>query len=297
MWNMTGDIAGQIAHYLENADLVQPGSTVMFSSYNLVHGPCGSTTTPDVVARYQNFMDEMARGIGNFHVIYFLEFDSLITSPCLTPSQLQVRLAELRYAVNALERDPHVVVYLDAGAADAVPAGRIAQMLDQAGVHQAQGFFLNSTHFDWTQTELNYGQRISRMLGGVHFVINTGENGRGPLAPRSRVRSGNEVLCNPAGRGLGPLSVSNGVATQTGYPNADGFLWFSNPGGSGGQCVPGAPPSGQFWPAYAVMLARNWVNRVTGPADAEQSRVHTKHKKKAHKPTHRKQKRVRHRRR
>ena len=46
---------------------------------------------------------------------------------------------------------------------------------------------------------------------------------------------------------------------------ADGLLWFSNPGGSGGQCRPGAPPTGVFWPARAVMLARNWVNFVNGP--------------------------------
>jgi hypothetical protein len=43
------------------------------------------------------------------------------------------------------------------------------------------------------------------------------------------------------------------------------LLWFSNPGGSGGQCVPGAPPTGVYWPEYAAMLARNWVNTVTGP--------------------------------
>ncbi|MGH2873133.1 MAG: hypothetical protein ACRDL5_11815, partial [Solirubrobacteraceae bacterium] len=67
---------------------------------------------------------------------------------------------------------------------------------------------------------------------------------------------------------------------QTGYRNVDGFLWFSNPGGSGGQCVPGAPPPGQFWPARAVMLARNWVDHVMGPAyrpKAKQQHKHTHH--------------------
>ena len=83
--------------------------------------------------------------------------------------------------------------------------------------------------------------------------------------PRNRVKNGNEVLCNPPGRGLGPLSVQNDVAQQTNYLDADGLLWFSNPGGSGGQCVPGAPPTGSYWPAYAVMLARNWVDQVNGP--------------------------------
>jgi endoglucanase len=158
-----------------------------------------------------------------------------------------------------------VLVYLDGGAADAVGARRMARYLRGAGVAQAQGFFLNSTHFDWTTTELHYGQSISSMLGGAHFIVNTGSNGRGPLRPRDRVHHGNEVLCNPPGRGLGPLSVTDEIAQQTDYQGADGLLWFSNPGGSGGQCRPGAPPNGVFWPARAVMLARNWVDHVAGP--------------------------------
>ncbi|HET9104767.1 MAG TPA: glycoside hydrolase family 6 protein [Solirubrobacteraceae bacterium] len=285
MWNLMGtDIKGQVAHYLQNTQLQDPGSTVMLSSYNLVHGPCGSTATPAVQSEYQNYMDQIAQGIGNFHVIYFLELDSLITSPCLSPSQLQIRLAELRYAVAALEKDPHVVVYLDGGAADALPVARDAQLLRAAGVAQAQGFFLNSTHFDWTRTELGYGQAISKLLGGSHFIINTGENGRGPLVPANRVRNGNEVLCNPPGRGLGPLSVANQVAEPTGYPGADGFLWFTNPGGSGGQCVPGAPPTGTFWPAYAVGLINRRVDTVTGPAyrASDSSTAAKGHKRRKH---------------
>ncbi len=141
----------------------------------------------------------------------------------------------------------------------------MARLLLGAGVRQAQGFFLNSTHFDWTSREVNYGQQISRLTGGTHFIVNTGENGRGPLVPRNRVLHGNEVLCNPPGRGLGPVSVVNDVAQQTSYADLDGLLWFSNPGGSGGKCRPGAPPTGVFWPAYAVMLAHNWVNQVSGP--------------------------------
>ncbi|MGH2856484.1 MAG: glycoside hydrolase family 6 protein [Solirubrobacteraceae bacterium] len=265
MYNMGSNVAGQVSHYLQDTQLADPGTTVMLSSYNLVHGPCGSTATPAFQARYDSYMSQVAQGIGNFHVIYFLEFDSLITTPCLSRAQLAIRLAELHDAVTALEADPHVLVYIDAGAADAVHAPTIARLLREAGVAQAQGFFLNSTHFDWTRTEIGYGEAISQMLGGAHFIINTGQNGKGPLRPRHRVGHGNEVLCNPPGRGLGPLSVQGDVAQQTGYPNLDGLLWFSNPGGSGGQCVPGAPPTGQFWPARAVMLARNWVDKVEGP--------------------------------
>ncbi|HYZ79750.1 MAG TPA: glycoside hydrolase family 6 protein [Solirubrobacteraceae bacterium] len=265
MWNMGSNVSGQVSHYLEGTQIQQPGTTVMLSTYNLVHDHCGYTATPAIAARYGDFMHQVAEGIGNYHVVFFLELDSLITAPCLTHQQLAIREAELRSAVSALEADPHVVVYLDAGAADAVNYRQMARWLRASGVAQAQGFFLNSTHFDWTSSEIHYGQQISRLLGGAHFVVNTGENGRGPLVPKHRVQHGNEVLCNPPGRGLGPLSLVGGVAQQTAYAATDGLLWFSNPGGSGGQCVPGAPPTGVYWPEYGAMLARNWVNTVSGP--------------------------------
>jgi endoglucanase len=265
MWNMRSNVSGQVSHYLEGTQVQEPGTTVMLSTYTLVHDHCGYTATPAMAARYEDFMHQVAEGIGNFHVVFFLELDSLITAPCLTHQQLAIREAELKYAVSALEADPHVVVYIDAGAADAVNYRQMASWLRASGVAQAQGFFLNSTHFDWTSSEIHYGQQISRLLGGAHFVVNTGENGKGPLVPKRRVGQGNEILCNPPGRGLGPLSVSGDVAQQTDYADTDGLLWFSNPGGSGGQCVKGAPPTGVYWPQYAAMLARNWVNTVSGP--------------------------------
>jgi endoglucanase len=124
--------------------------------------------------------------------------------------------------------------------------------LQRAGVANIQGFLLNSIHFDWTSNEIRYGEQISRMTGGKHFIVNTGENGQGPLKPRDVVHNGMEVLCNPPGRGLGPKPT-----TQTGYADVDAFAWTSNPGESGGACVPGAPPTGAFWPAYAETLVRN----------------------------------------
>ena len=58
-------------------------------------------------------------------------------------------------------------------------------------------------------------------------MVDTGSNGKGPLVPKRRVGHGNEVLCNPPGRGLGPLTLSGDVAQQSGYAATDGLLWFS----------------------------------------------------------------------
>lgn len=261
MWNTPGDPSGPVSRVLEDEEARQPGSVIQLADYSLVHGRCTGnwSDSPGLVRHYQRWIDGLARGIGNFKVAFFLEIDSLITTGCLSHHGYQVRIGELNYAINRLEAQPHVVVYIDGGAADATDWRQMARMLDEAGVHNAQGFFLNSTHFDWTTNEIAYGQKIARSLGGVHFVVATHQNGRGPLVPANRVRDGNEVLCNPAGRGMGPLS------TQTGYKWVDGFLWFMGVAGSGGKCVPGAPALGKFWPAYAVMLVRNAVFCVTGP--------------------------------
>jgi endoglucanase len=171
---------------------------------------------------------------------------------CLSRHGRAVRLHELRDAINTLSKVPRLVVYLDAGAADALSAVRTARLLREAGVAKIQGFFLNSTHFDWTLNEIRYGEVVSRLTGGKHFVVNTAENGQGPLRPRNRVRYGNEVLCDPPGRGLGPKPTF-----RTGFPKVDAFAWLADPGRSGGQCRPGAPPTGYFWPKLALDLVRN----------------------------------------
>ncbi len=259
-WNTPADPSGNISRFLETTQLQQPGTTVQLTTYSLVHGACGSDISPAFVARYQSWIRGYARGIGNFHVLMFFEIDSLITSPCLSSYGRRVRFEdELAYGIRTLEQDPHLVLYVDAGAADALSWKTATHDLRKAGVQYAQGFFLNATHFDWTSSELAYGQKIAKALGGAHFVINTGENGRGPLRTANIEQDGMEVLCNPPGRGLGPWT------TTTGYKWADAFIWMSTPGVSGGACGRGAPPTAAFWPAYAVSLVQNAAYTVTGP--------------------------------
>jgi endoglucanase len=248
------DIGTGVSRYLTRAAAQEPGTVPLLATYRLLYGHCGNwSDPPSAQASYHNFIQGFAAGIGSYRAVLFLEMDSLITSPCLTQQGLTVRMNELRDAINILTANcPRLVIYLDAGAADAVQARPIANLLRRAGVAKIQGFFLNSTHFDWTKKEIRFGNAISRLTGGKHFVINTGEGGQGPLIPRDRVHQGNEVLCNPPGRGLGPLPT-----THTGYPNVDMFAWTSNPGESGGPCVPGAPLTGVYWPQYAMGLAQH----------------------------------------
>jgi endoglucanase len=252
--NGVPNIATAVSRYLARAQVEAPGTVPLLATYRILHGLCGhASDSPADAASYHNFIEGFAQGIGSYRAVLFLEMDSIITMPCLSSHGKSVREHELRDAINILTADdPHLVIYLDAGAADALSAHDAAKYLRASGVAKIQGFFLNSTHFDWTSHEIRYGEQISRLTGGRHFVVNTGENGQGPLRPRDVVHAGLEVLCNPPGRGLGPLPTAN-----TGYRNVDMFAWTSNPGESGGSCVAGAPPTGQYWPAYAAMLVQN----------------------------------------
>jgi len=274
--NGVPSIGVAVSRFLSRAAVERPGTVPMIATYELVDGRCGHAADPPAAQlAYHNFIEGFAQGIGSYRAVLFLEMDSLITTPCLTARGVAIRMNELNDAVTTLTDDcPHLVIYLDAGAADALPAARTASLLKRAGVAKIQGFFLNSTHFDWTSHEVAYGEQVSRMTGGKHFVVNTGENGRGPLVPADPSHQGLEVLCNPPGRGLGPRPT-----TATGYPHVDAFAWTSNPGESGGACVRGAPPTGVYWPAYAVGLVSNASSRV-GPGhvarDAGKRQRHTK---------------------
>jgi endoglucanase len=295
------DIGTAVSRLMTRAQATAPGTIPLLATYRIVDGHCGNyTPTASDVQSYHDFMQGFAQGIGSYPAVLFLEQDSLITSGCLSTQGVSVRMQELSDALDLLSQyAPHTVVYLDAGAADALPASRAAQLLAMAGVGKAQGFFLNSTHFDWTLNEIRYGQQISSILAttyhlpGKHFVVNTGENGTGPVIPANRVKQGNEVLCNPEPAGLGPLPTTN-----TGYPDADAFEWTSDPGESGGPCLPGAPATGNYWPQYALMLIQHANFNVTGgpgtstttptsthPSGTPSARGHKKqaHKKRAHK--------------
>jgi endoglucanase len=243
-----------VARYLARAAVQQPGTIPMLTTYRIVYGHCGHWSDPPAEQlAYHNFIKGFARGIGSYKAVLFLEQDALITVGCLSRQGLAVRMHELSDAIDILTANcPHLVIYLDAGAADAVPPRETAKLLIRAGVTKIQGFFTDVTHYDWPLKEVRYGEIISRLTGGKHFVVSTGDSGRGPLIPPDRVHQGNEVLCNPPGRGLGPK-----LTTHTRFPNLDAFAWLNNPGQSGGQCVPGAPPTGVYWPQYALMLVRN----------------------------------------
>jgi endoglucanase len=168
--------------------------------------------------------DALARVLGDARVVIAFEPDSLGTIDCLAPRRRDDRLRLLAYGVNALSRLPNATVYLEGGASDWEPATRTARQLREIGIAKVRGFMLNATHYDWTRANIRHGLEISRLTGGKHFVINTAENGRGPVAYR---RGGRRITvwCNPGLRGLGAPPT-----TSTAHPKVDAYLWINRPG-------------------------------------------------------------------
>jgi len=175
--------------------------------------------------RTRAWYDDLARAIGGEQVVIAYEPDSLGTLECHKPSRRDDRLRLLRYGIDQLSALPNATIYIEAGASDWQGASRMAPKLRAVGIAKVRGFMLNATHYDWTKSNIKYGLQLSRLVGGKHFIINTAENGRGPLhqrLPNGRVLN---VWCNPPDRGLGPPPT-----TDTSNSMADAYLWINRPG-------------------------------------------------------------------
>jgi endoglucanase len=241
-----------LRRYLERAQSEQPGAIPFIGLSRIEHQSCpyvdpgGSYSE----AAVDDWVRRFSQGIGDYRVSVLVEADKLAVMGCL-PARIQAqRYRELRYEVHTLRvHNPNAIVYLDAGASDWVSAGHMAGELRRADVAEAQGFALGASHFDWTYREAAYGLKISRSLGGKHFVINTSSNGHGPR-PRfsSRYYHGG---CTPTGEGLGYRPT-----VQTSHPSViDAYLWLNTPGFESGTCL-GQGPGYGFYLGDALSLVR-----------------------------------------
>ncbi|MEV6598039.1 glycoside hydrolase family 6 protein [Actinoplanes sp. NPDC051346] len=199
---------------------------------------------------YRTWVRAIAAALHGHRALVILEPDAVpqAIEGCLGDRATRERYTLLAEAVGALRANPGVRVYLDAGNPSWItdPA-RMTAALRDSGIARASGFALNVANFETTTDNITYGTRLSALLGGAHFVVDTSRNGNGP----ARKGAGNQHWCNPPGRALG-----NPPTTRTGVPLADAYLWVKRPGESDGACGNGAPPAGQWWPEYALALTR-----------------------------------------
>ena len=205
----------------------------------------------------KRWFDDLARGIGSSRVIIAFEPDSVGTIQCLARSRRRARVAVLRYGIDVLSKLPNATIYIEATAADWKPVSYVARKLREIGVAKVRGFMLNVTHYEWTRENIRYGRRLSKRLGGKHFVISTAMNGRGPVRiPRGRRKF--NVLCHPLFRGAGPYPT-----TRTADRLVDAYLWINRAGYSGGSCNEGPLPVGTWWPERAIMFAKYQSQRLS----------------------------------
>lgn len=224
------------------------GSMPVFALYAIPHRDCGSFAAGGfaTAAGYKQWIDAVAAGLGSMPAAFILEPDALDMADCLPADQRQERFGLMRYAVDTLTANPAAVVYIDGGHSRWLPAEEIANRLNQVGISKARGFSLNTSNFYTTAEEIGYGEAVSALTGGSHYVIDTGRNGAGP-APESPLN-----WCNPSGRALGAAPTTN-----TAGAHADAYLWVKRPGESDGSCNRGEPFAGSFVNSYAIELVRN----------------------------------------
>jgi endoglucanase len=206
----------------------QQGQIPLFTVLRAQSTGCNATYDgggPAEDARTRAWYRELAGVIGGQQVVIAFEPDSLGTIDCHARSRRDDRYELLKYGVNQLTALPNVTLYIEAGASDWEGATRMAKKLRRVGIARADGFMLNATHYDWTRNNVRYGVKLSKLVGGKHFVINTAENGRGPVHYRIPPHRRGVIWCNPGLRGLGPPPT-----TDTSHPRADAYLWINRPG-------------------------------------------------------------------
>jgi endoglucanase len=238
----SGDIEASVSNRVGTATAA--GAMPVLVAYNIPQRDCGSYSAGGLSSAdaYKTWIRSFAKGIGTRSAVVILEPDALAMLGCLSSSDQSTRLALLKDAVDVLEAQPAVSVYVDAGHSHWIGAAEMASRLTNAGVARAQGFAVNVSNYRLTTELLSYGRDLSARLGGKHFVVDTSRNGLGPSADGQ--------WCNPSGRALGAAPT-----TSTADSAVDAYLWIKKPGESDGTCN-GGPSAGTFWADYALGLAQ-----------------------------------------
>lgn len=217
------------------------GSLPVFVAYNIPGRDCGQYSAGGANGSdaYRSWIRSFANGLRRRQSLVVLEPDALAGMDCLNSSGQQQRLALMRDAVQVLKAQ-RASVYIDAGNARWKSPQIMADRLKQAGVEEADGFSLNVSNYIDNAANIGFGERVSRLLGGKHFIIDTSRNGLGST----------KEWCNARGQALGVAPTTN-----TGHPLVDAFLWIKQPGESDGTCQ-GGPKAGSWWTDIALELSR-----------------------------------------
>ena len=242
-------------------------AAAVITTYFIKHGGgCNGGTNPNFDAEVSALKD----AVGNFPALIFVEEDAIDTICWRSRAAIAQREALLKDEIDQLSQLPHALLYVEGGTSDANSPAEAARVLNAADASKIRGFFTNDTHFNWAYKEIQYGNKVSALTHGLHFVVDTRGDGNGPLKNPHPVTQGNEHLCNPPGRALGPMpGASDGTSYGMYSPHLDGFVWVTTPGESTAPTCAGDSrhyaASGIFDENIAVGFASRANNRI-GPS-------------------------------
>jgi len=242
-----GEWSGDVGQVVQKIFLREK-SRVPIVIYNIPDRDCGGHSKGGATSTssYMAWIDKIAQHIGPGSPIFILEPDTVAfhaKGKCADTKKLEAiaySVKKLKWDVDGKIRRGKPLVYIDAGHPTFIKEEsleKLAKSLRLAGIDKADGFALNVSNFHGTQEVITYGAKLSKLVGGKPFVIDTSRNGNGS----------NGEWCNPKGRKLGndpALNPINGV---------DAYLWIKVPGESDGKCQ-GGPAAGKFWLEYALGL-------------------------------------------
>jgi len=166
------------------------GTVPVLVAYNIPFRDCaqfsaGGATT---VADYKAWIDGFAAGIGSGQAVVLLEPDGLGIIPWYNPfadrdtwvtnpnyewcqpaeanpaTATAERFEMMNYAVDKLKANPGTSVYLDGTHSGWLGAGDSADRLIQAGVADADGFFLNVSNYRLNTHLQKYGPWVSKCI-------------------------------------------------------------------------------------------------------------------------------------
>lgn len=166
------------------------GTVPVLVAYNIPFRDCAQFSAGGAtsVAEYKAWIDGFAAGIGNRKAVVILEPDGLGIIPWYNPfadrdtwvtnpnyewcqpaeanpaTAAADRFAMLNYAVDKLKENPGTSVYLDGTHSAWLGAGDAADRLIQAGVADADGFFLNVSNYRLNSHLEKYGTWVSKCI-------------------------------------------------------------------------------------------------------------------------------------
>lgn len=233
--------AGQVGPFVTGVMTAadQAGQVPTFVVYGIPDRDCsgGFSEGGLPAAQYGPWVQEIADAAGaGSGAVAVVEPDALASA--LECDRRKQRVELIADAVARLKA-AGVATYVDGGHSNWVEPAKLASLLEEVGVDDVRGFATNVANYQTDQDERAYGEKLSRLLGGAHYIIDSGRNGNGST----------QNWCNPGGRAFG---TPPGPATDQGA--LDGFVWVKPPGESDGECG-GGPPAGEFWPERAMELA------------------------------------------